>query len=411
MPTDTTPARRRSRSTTAGTASAAPENVALSTVFYSGISVPVGDTTLDHEGRRILTSDSIRLSGENYHRGDSEVCTCTRCATPALREDAREVLVTNGGSRELWCENCADDAWECDNCDNHCSDNVRRAYRSDDHDHDDPLCPSCRPREENSIYGRLLNYSNKAISSVPPADPSSILFGLEVETHVKNNRSTDEAIRELHRLMGDGYYVTKSDGSLTNGFEIVTRPDSMKIHREQWLKMFESIDASPFLKENLRSWSAPRQCCGIHCHVDKAALSQLHLGKLNVFLNHKNNRTFIEKIAGRGSNSYTSFRDDVRVIDGRRLKAGTSPERYVALNVGVHTAEMRLFRGTLNPETFFGILDFIEASVEWTGMGNCSARSVSNVNDFSAFVHAEPYRYPFLLSKIKEWGIEPTKSK
>lgn len=237
-----------------------------------------------------------------------------------------------------------------------------------------------------------------------------MLYGFEVETHVRNNRSVHDAITELHRLMGNGYYVTKSDGSLDNGFEIVTRPDSMKIHREKWLKVFESIDSSEFLKEHLRSWSAPRQCCGIHCHVDKSRLSQLQLGKLNVWLNHKNNRAFIEKVAGRGSNSYTSFKDDVKIIDGRRLKAGTSPERYVALNVGTNTAEMRLFRGTLHPPTFFKILDFIEASVEWTGLGNCSARAVTDVSQFATFVHKNHHRFPFLLGKMQEWGIEPTKA-
>ncbi len=413
MPTDTTSIRRRSRTSTTSAAAATPPPVRLNTAFYgSNRDAPAADTICDHIDRVILRSDSLEVSGDTYHRHDTALCQCARCNGPSLRDNMHTVVVHRTGISEQWCENCDDDnTWECDGCDGHISDGLDRAYRSEDSSQSGPLCPACRPRTEDGIYGRLLNYSNKAICAVPPADNTSILFGLEVETHVRNRRDPSEAIRELHRIVGGGYYVTKSDGSIDNGFEIVTRPDSMKVHREHWLKIFEAINSSEFLKEHLRSWSAPRQCCGIHCHVDKAALSQLHLGKLNVFLNHKNNRAFIEKIAGRGSNSYTSFRDDVKVTDGRKLKAGTSPERYVALNVQQHTAEMRLFRGTLNPEAFFSILDFIESSVEWTGMGNCSARSVSNVADFSAYVHTVPHRYPFLLHKLQEWGIEPSKSK
>lgn len=409
-PSTSNPARRTPRRTVPSIPAPPNPNVELSCALYgSGQTALRADTLTTTDNLTIRRGDAFTSGGQTYHRDSHQVCSCRRCGNLSLRDECRATVDRRDGSEALWCPTCrSTHTWECNECDRVVSDDVRMAFRNDDEDHEEPLCPRCAPRVDD-IFGRLLNYSCKKISAVPPKDTSSMLYGIEVETHVRNNRPVDEAIRELHRLVGPGYYVTKSDGSLDNGFEIVTRPDSMKVHRAEWLRMFEAISGSAFLKENLRAWSAPRQCCGIHCHIDKSMLSQMQLGKLNVWLNHKNNRTFIEKVAGRGSNGYTSFKDEVRIIDGRRLKSGTTPERYVALNVGQNTAEMRIFRSTLNPQSFFKILDFIEASVEWTGLANCSTMSVTSVADFSSFVHNEGARFPFLLEKLKEWDIAPNK--
>lgn len=394
-----------------------PMVVSLDSYIYpGGPTVPVEATVVTHEGVRIRRSDHVILrNGEIWHNNDPRLGTCPRCSC-LINEEAEESVLTRAAGNhsservQRYCPACDSNyTWTCTRCDIHVSDDVTPRYASDDDNEDHPLCPRCVAPPANSLFGRMLNYSNKDISNVPPKDPGGMLYGWEVEVHLLQGASPQRAVDELHRILGPGYYVTKPDGSVENGFEIVTRPDSMAVHREEWCRFFEAIKASEFLRSHLRSWEAPRQCCGIHCHIDKESLSALQLGKLATWINHPNNRAFIEKVAGRGSGSYTSFSDSVRVSDGRKLKQSTGgTERYVALNVQNKTAEMRIFRGTLQPRLFFKNMDFVEASVEWTGLSSCSARHVTDVSRFVRYIYDRRERFPFLYDKIVEWKFEPS---
>lgn len=418
--TPATRARATRRTASSARAEAAVQTVTLSDVFYpSHTEARAEDTVTTAGGHVIRRSDQVTVPGSGiYHVEDSHLGHCGRCRCSIIPDNEPQVVhrpapPTPRGRQATthYCPDCRDThVWTCSRCDILVSNDVSCAYSPDDDDEDDPLCPSCAAPSANSLFGRMINYSNKEIGNVPPKDPSGMLYGWEVEVHLLEGGSTQRAIDELHRLLGPGYYVTKPDGSVENGFEIVTRPDSMAVHREEWCRFFEALKESEFLRKHLRSWEAPRQCCGIHCHIDKESLSALQLGKLATWINHPNNRSFIEKVAGRGSGSYTSFSDSVRVSDGRRLKQTTGgSERYVALNVQNKTAEMRIFRGTLQPRLFFKNMDFVEASVEWTGLSSCSARHVTDVARFARYVYDRRERFPFLYDKLVEWKVEPSK--
>lgn len=399
--------------TTTRRRSAAPATVTLDPFYYGASATSDRALTVETTaGERILASDSITLNGRVFHTNSRDLCACEGCGARVLADDINRVVVDSHGSTSSRCDSCASNTWTCFNCNGTVADAVHQSFNEDeDPDHVEPLCPACRPRESQGIWGRMLNYSNKDISKVKPKDTSSILYGWEVEVHVRNEGSVDDVIQEMYRKLGKGYYITKPDGSVVNGFEIVTRPDSMNVHREEWLRIFETIESSELLKGSLRSNAVPRACCGIHCHIDKSMLSTVQLGKLAVWLNSPENRSFIERVAGRGSNSYTSFRDEVKISDGRRMKSGPSgSERYVAFNVQRETAEMRIFRGTLNPKLFFKNLDFVEASVEWTGIANCSLLDIKKVGAFAAYVFANSSRWPFLTHFLREWKIQPVKS-
>lgn len=367
--------------------------------FFRGFrAAALENVVVDSHGQSILRSDSTVVSGRTYHTSDTDIFACDDCGAYELNSNRTETF----GGRHV-CVNCEGNYLQCASCDTLvCEDDAQE-------EDGDTLCPSCAERNRSSRprYGVLLSYSDKSICNVKPEQPKKQLFGVEVECHVLNHESIDNAVARLHRSYGsDGYYVTKSDGSLIHGFEIVTRPDSMEVHRREWVRMFNAIAEHEWLKQHLRSWAAPSRCCGIHVHIDKSTLSQMQLGKMLVFLNDENTRRFVEKVAGRGANSYTTFEAGKKVIEGKKLKHGTSPNRYVALNVGSKTAEIRIFRGTLNPESFFKNLDFVEALVEWTGLANgCSLTDAANPEAFCKFIHTNAHRWPFLNNKLLSWGF------
>jgi hypothetical protein len=359
----------------------------------------LADTVVDFHGRSILHRNSVHIRSRVYHQSSPDIFQCDDCNAYELRTHRHEVF---GNTHVCGC--CEPNYQQCSSCD-------ILVHEDDAHEDEDgdTLCPTCHGRHcaERPRYGVLLSYSDKTICNVKPEQPNKQLFGVEVECHVLNHESIDNAVARLHRSYGrDGYYVTKSDGSLIHGFEVVTRPDSMEVHRREWVRMFNAIAENEWLKQHLRSWAAPSRCCGIHVHIDKSSLSQMQLGKMLVFLNDENTRRFVQKVAGRGANSYTTFEDGKKVIEGKKLKYGTSPNRYVALNVGSKTAEIRIFRGTLNPESFFKNLDFVEALVEWTGLANgCSLTEAANPEAFCKFVHTNAHRWPFLNNKLLSWGF------
>lgn len=360
------------------------------------MAAPTADVVITGSGLAIHEDDAVCVGSVTYHRQSSDIRVCPSCEEFRHDHDFSAVY-----GNESVCSDCADNLCTCDHCDILVYSHDLRCVSGED------ICPSCELRAaRNNPWGRLLSYSDKSICKVKPKEPNKQLFGIEVECHVLHRESITDAIQKLHADLGDGYYVTKSDGSLTHGFEIVTRPDSMDVHRAEWVRVFESIANNSWLRQHLRSWEAPSRCCGIHVHIDKSMLSQMQLGKMLVFLNDPATRTFIQKVAGRGPNSYTTFEDNKKVTEGKKLKHGTSPHRYVALNVGRDTAEVRIFRGTLNPESFFKNLDFVEAVVEWTGLANgCSLVEAASAEAFCAFVHANAHRWPFLNNKLLSWGF------
>lgn len=380
---------------------AASAEVRVSSTFYSsGTRAPRSDTVLDHDDRRIIRADAVELDSRWYHRSDPVLFRCECCGELRHATSATTVLVGRRTGR-TWCRTCNEArTWTCHNCSTHVSNDVAVA----EDDNENAICPNCAPAVPD-IFGRLINYSNKDVAKIKSEDSSGILFGLEVETHVTNDHPIDDIITRLHNKIGPGYYVTKSDGSLVHGFEIVTRPDGMAVHRKHWARIFEAIHGDQVLKDHLRAWTAPRACAGMHCHIDKSMLSPLHLGKLRTFLNSPDTRDFVEKVAGRSGSNYAQYDGNAKIKDGRQLKSGTSPARYTALNVTQVTAEVRIFRSTLNPGKFFTNLDFLEAVVHWTGLGNSSIRDVNSVPVFARYVRKNRAHFPYLADRLDEWNI------
>ena len=60
-----------------------------------------------------------------------------------------------------------------------------------------------------------------------------------------------------------GFALCKHDGSLENGFEIVTAPATLSVHKDRWAKFCEKNYA-----DSLSSWNTAT--CGMHVHVGQS---------------------------------------------------------------------------------------------------------------------------------------------
>jgi len=187
-----------------------------------------------------------------------------------------------------------------------------------------------------------------------PADKLWLGVELEVECKSDSGWHRGELADEVAYAMRD-FAVLKSDGSLDNGFEIVTAPATIEIHRTEWTNRFYG---KSFIK-GLRSWDAGT--CGLHVHISRKPLSKLTQAKIVGFCNIEENRTWMEKLAGRTS-SYAEFKDVEQL--GKQWRRQSS--RYRVVNVeNDDTLEFRIFKGSLRPERLWRALEFVHSLVKF----------------------------------------------
>lgn len=184
----------------------------------------------------------------------------------------------------------------------------------------------------------------------------------------------------LNDRIGSFAYL-KEDGSVGNGFELVTHPhtlDAYNLRSELW-------DALDYIRAHgWRSWKSSSSC-GLHIHINTASFH--NIGHAMMFLKFiYANRDPLVRFAGRDS-SYARFDYDSFVQrevhtgwddNGAPLykrssvadvvkKKQVNDNRYLAVNAqNSNTYELRFFKGSLNPKTVRACLEFTYSLHEYT---------------------------------------------
>jgi len=313
--------------------------------------------------------DCCLVDGEWEHDGDCVICRC--CDDAVLRRDAYDAP-----SSGYLCNSCYES--EVVSC---CSCGCEQ-WAEDSNINEDGECPDCAP---SSL---ISNYSDKSANRLRPESKDQTLYGTELE--VEGNESDEQAAEFIRKFLPDTYCTLKHDGSLgAGGVEIVTRPDSIAVHKRMWAKFFA---AHP--EREMSSWSNGR--CGMHVHISRAGLTDLQIGKMLCFLNEPDAVPFISKIAGRAPCEWCKVHKK-KVSDLHR-----EHDRYTALNVtGSRTVEVRIFKGTLAERGFMKNLEFVQALVEFTSP---ASRSIADATSHRAFCDwlprkQYPHLFDFLVSK------------
>lgn len=335
-----------------------------------------------HDGDYALDEDTVCLHDGDYAlSGDAKVC----------RGYDEYYLVSDG---EYWHDRwyshdyLGEYTFVCDCCGQRCD--------NDEHS-SDGYCVSCdssdsdEEEEEESDRAGLSNYSCKRADYMQPEGKGPLYFGIELEVEARGGYYRPDEVSRAYNALGRDYVVCKSDGSLSDerGFEIVTRPDSVEVHKRKWAAFIQ------IASNTLSSWSNGR--CGMHIHATRAALSQLQLGKMLVFLNHVNNAWLVKLVAGRALKDWACLEHGKKIVDGKKL----SPNRYVALNVTEFTAELRIFKGTLKPSSFWKNLEFYAAVIAFCAPAEHSTLDVESPQKFLRYVQAKAKTYPNLDSFLQ----------
>lgn len=336
---------------------------------------------------------------------------CAHCGASMYENDAyvvlTDLLCTTGTRRsyvtENWCEACfADDSRSSPDYPYSVSADFADArlhyWESDGDWHMDPY----EDEEDSDSWEHMLHDYGTNVVSIhgwPDTTPQdSLCFGVELEMEAKSRDYFSDMVELLGGMDGNGRYILKQDGSLDDGkgAELVTLPYTLDGHR----KVFDwQRTLTPGLRNLARSGRGTENC-GIHIHVNKAALSALTIGKLLVFLNSEDNDSFVTLIAQRES-SHPCGRDASKKITD--VHPGPFADRYDILNVtGYHTVEFRMFRGNLRPERVLKNIEFCHALIRF-----CERTSIQDATDrmlFMAHLERNAKQYPHLCAYLIEKG-------
>jgi hypothetical protein len=240
-------------------------------------------------------------------------------------------------------------------------------------------------------------------------------FGFELEVESRGNGRYDGAQIAQDSLGAHAYL--KEDGSLSDGFEIVTHPHTLeKYHTDFNWGVLNKLQSHGY-----RSWNT--RTCGLHVHVSRTAFgdgrdawsygipagarSQIILKKqaheLRFMKLIYDNQRQVERISGRSDNNYATFQDKGNLV--RKVKDGyQSSGRYSAINTeNDATIEVRVFKGSLRKERVLSALEFVHAAVEYTRDIKVSSKNHAlSWLKFTGYISANSELYPNLVTIMSE---------
>ena len=240
-------------------------------------------------------------------------------------------------------------------------------WESDDEYHDEAEDEDYDEDEEQNENSSIIrNYSFKPILqfiSMPYDSKEVPFFGIELEVERMDKSETSRG--DMAKKIENKAWYFKNDGSLNNGFELVSHPLTFSYIKHS-AKDFESA-LNELSNNAYNSYNA--NTCGMHIHISKKAFGTWQLYKFMKFF--AENVPFIVAISQRKMDKLVQWaniedNDDNALMYKAKKKEGNSA-RYVAINLqNYSTIEVRIFRGTLNFQSFMKNIEFVHALYMFT---------------------------------------------
>lgn len=222
------------------------------------------------------------------------------------------------------------------------------------------MCDDCYEKYHKD--DRILDYHSfddwRFFKNVDEIDP--IFFGFELEVEPKNNRFFESDALDI--LENNLNVTFAEDGSLNdNGFEIISHPQSFNFimsHFENYKRAFDKLREFDYISHDSGR-------CGLHFHVTAPKENREEIiNRLWIILETYQKQ--VKKLSRRDSYGYCHLLSEQEHSSNVNKgvfyyvsKAKKDDTRYLALNTTNNsTLELRIFRGTLKPDTFFAALEF-----------------------------------------------------
>ena len=326
---------------------------------------------------------------------DDETFICDRCDDRFWNDE------NHGDSETQLCEHCYDEAYtRCEEC--NCVIHTNEAYYIEDDD-EYSYCSYCYERHKSKRY--IHDYSYKPVPIFHGDSAVNRYFGVELELDVggTDNENAYELLCEANDNVEDHIYI-KRDGSLHNGFEIVTHPMTLDYHMNNM--NWEALTRRAL---ELGYKSHKTDTCGLHIHVNRTAFTDDYkmqescIGRV-LFIVERfwqellrfSRRTENQICQWANRYGYSKYPDEIL---NTAKKSGYN--RYTCVNItNTNTIEFRIFRGTLKTNTIIATLQMADYICDMA-VSMCD----ENIEKLSwcTFVEGiDPAKYPELVTYMKE---------
>lgn len=307
-------------------------------------------------GCKVSPENTLYVEGKTICKScaEKECFRCINCNELIFREN------DFGDKYSRLCQDCYNNNfYHCTNC--------LDLIHADDvfWFHDNPFCKCCYHDEIDEKIIHRCEYKPKPIFY---GNDTNRYYGVELEIDTEKKYIPNaEKILDIANFKAEHIYI-KNDGSLKNGFEIVSHPMSLDYHinKMAWKSVLQTA-------KNLGYYSHDTSTCGYHIHINKKALGNTIdeqeevIGKIMYFIELHWNRMLkfsrrtennIKRWANRFGYEKTSKQVFEKALYG-------SNGKYVSINIkNYSTIEIRIFRGTLNYNTFIATLQLVDKIVD-----------------------------------------------
>ena len=304
--------------------------------------------------------------------------TCDRCDHIVRDTDTLSVVVSDSGDVESWCSECYNnDGYTCSECGSCISEAIALF------DDGDCFCPACHTPGERRNVIKNYHYHKGKLNEIFYTDTDNrteaLTFGMELELDV-GGLDHDNAF-ELLSCFRNSEVVAEKDGSLHNGFELITYPFSRDYYYKS-LRSDLSEACSKAIDMGYRSHDTTT--CGLHIHVGRAGLGataeerEKTIAKLWLLMYRFQKQLVV--FSRRSKEALARYADmpipsdlgveslaEIDTAEKLYVKAKDNlgrRGRYVALNLtNEKTIEVRIFKGTLNVDTITASLQLVHNMV------------------------------------------------
>lgn len=223
--------------------------------------------------------------------------------------------------------------------------------------YDTPITFSTLCQKQQYKYINTYNYNPEIFHFHKVDDEEDLFLGVELE--IDSGGKIDDNAKFVTDFLGNENVYCKHDGSVSNGFEIVTHPCTYEYHQQLPYKiLFKHL-------VNLKYRSHDVNTCGLHIHINRSYFAK---DKLTQDLNISKLLYIFEKywdkvvlVARRDSNTYAQrffLKEDETILD--MYAKSKNSNKYGVINLKhKDTVEIRIFKGTLNYDTFIATLQFV----------------------------------------------------
>ena len=330
----------------------------------------------------------IHFIGDCIETSDSHRYFCVDCANFELYrcddcddwyEYTHNIFETTDG-RSI-CYHCRDSYIFCDDCGGlFYEDDIE--YCEDDGNYYCNNCLDSHINSNNSIksYHAHKNTFEKRKTEKEAKTPLYFGFELEVEKSNYNATYTDDMAEIIDNIM-QGDVVFEHDGSLSDGFEIISQPVTLKYiykNKDKIEKMLKALVENGYISHN-------SEHCGLHIHLSRDYFTPNEIDKLQLIIEKFKKELII--FSRRGSSQqlhWAKFITDSVNDNGEKLnvdyikKYKNKYDRYYALNLSnSSTIEFRLLRGTLKYNTFMASFELLNNMSKIAK--NTSAKNIDNL--------------------------------